>query len=233
MPHKHANALDVMSKADNYNNWIYDKIKPFIGKSILEIGCGIGNFTKFLANADRLVCIDLLKSCIEKVSANYKSSKNISFIEGDIFNQDIINKIKDTNFDTIVCLNVLEHIKEDKEVLEACSDLLQPHGQLVLMVPAMKFMFGSIDKSIGHERRYDKKELGEKLKRAGFKITKLYYFNSLGVLGWMLNNKILRREDLSLTQTLFYDKMIIPILSKIESFVSPSFGMSLIAIAEK
>ncbi|MBU0613836.1 class I SAM-dependent methyltransferase [Patescibacteria group bacterium] len=233
MSEKHAKALDVMSKAKNYNDWIYRTIQQYIGNCVLEIGCGIGNFTLLLDKGEKVICLDLLSSCIDKAKKRLGHKNNITFIQGDFLNKTTLGQLNEFKFDTIICMNVLEHIEADVDALNKMNALLASHGRVILMVPAGQTLYGTMDQALGHIMRYNKHNLRNKLNLAGFGVLTMRYFNSLGVIGWFLNNKILRRTNLSLSQALFYDQVVIPILSKIENLISPPFGMSLLAVAEK
>ncbi|OGC06452.1 hypothetical protein A2230_04940 [candidate division WOR-1 bacterium RIFOXYA2_FULL_36_21] len=233
VPDKHAKALDVMSSAENYNNWIYQKITPYVGDTILEIGCGIGNFTKFLIKKKELTCVDMIEECISKSRRKFSNSDNINYICGDFLDEKVLNSLPQNKYDTIICLNVLEHIEKDFDALKKMFYLLKKGGNLILIVPALQQIYGSLDEALGHVRRYDRNSLKQHLKSVGFKMTALEYFNSIGIFGWYINGRVLKKKNLSLLQTLLYDKIFIPVLSRIESFLSPSFGMSLLAVSKK
>jgi SAM-dependent methyltransferase len=133
--------------------------------------------------------------------------------------------------DSVICLNVLEHVERDEEALRSFHQSLQTGGKLILLVPAGKSLFGSLDVSFKHCRRYDRQELFEKLTRAGFKVKQLRYFNFIGCVGWYLNGKIFRRKTLPAIQLRLFD-WLVP-LFKLEEKIGIPFGVSLIAIAEK
>ena len=141
-------------------------------------------------------------------------------------------KLSKYKFDTIICINILEHVKNDRKMLNNFSKLLDTNGKLILFAPAIKSLYGSIDKADGHFRRYSKKELVAKLKESGFIIKKLFYFNFIGIFGWYLHSKILRLnihrdKDLSM-----FNK-IIPFISFIEKIIPPPIGLSLVSICGK
>ena len=117
--------------------------------------------------------------------------------------------------------------------LRNMREVLRPGGRLALLVPAYQFLFGTIDRLVGHHRRYTRTGLSAALTAAGFTIRDIYYMNSLGVFGWLLNNRIVKRREESPAQVLFYDKAVVPWLSRIERVIRPPFGLSLVAIAEK
>jgi SAM-dependent methyltransferase len=133
--------------------------------------------------------------------------------------------------DSIICFNVLEHIEQDEKALKNIFNLLKPGGRLLLFVPSHPWLYGSLDRHLGHHRRYGKKELRNKLETAGFKLVSLEYFNRIGILGWFLSSKILRRKRLSSIQLRIFN-FLVPVF-KSEQLLPLPFGASLLAVAEK
>ncbi len=140
-------------------------------------------------------------------------------------------EIQDLRIDSIVCLNVLEHIEDDRSTLADMYRVLQPDGRLVLLVPAFARLFGTLDTHLRHFRRYEKEELAAKLREAGFEIEDLRFVNRPGILGWWLNGKVLRRRVLPRSQLLAF-KLLMPMLER-EKEHPPTAGLSLVAIARK
>ena len=140
-----------------------------------------------------------------------------------------VKTVKNKNLDTIIGINVLEHIKDDVVALKHLSLLLNPGGKIILFVPAFPLLFGDWDEMIGHFRRYTKMKLEQKLKASGFIPIESFYFNSLGFLGWGLN-KLLRKtpqNDVVKLQAQIFDKYLVPPLSKLENIFRPPIGQSL------
>ena len=135
------------------------------------------------------------------------------------------------HLDTIVCLNVLEHIEDDRGVLRRLHDSLAPGGRLLLLVPAHQWLFGSIDRAIDHHRRYERAGLVRKLEEAGFLVEHTQFFNRLGVLGWWLNGKILGRTRVPGFQ-LHLQNLLVPLL-RAEMYAPLPFGLSLVAVARR
>jgi SAM-dependent methyltransferase len=154
----------------------------------------------------------------------------IDFYVADISDENILNLGK--KFDTVVCINVLEHIKNDEKALENMFRILLQGGNLLLFVPAIPQLYGSLDIDPGHFRRYTKKMLTKRISHVGFQIKKIEYSNFLGVFGWYLNARILKRRRFSVLQPLLFDK-IVPLIAKIEKILKPPVGMSLFVIAER
>ena len=213
--------LDAMAEADNYNAWMIDRAAPWLHGRVLDVGAGIGTHTVRLREfADELVA---LEPEAELASMLREFVPDVTVVEGDA---DAV----DGPFDTIVCFNVLEHIADDEGALRRFSELLAPDGALLLLVPAHPALFGKLDDSFGHERRYTKTELQAKLERAGMTAERLRHVNPLGAAGWLIQSRILRREHLPKSGLTLYDRLT-PLLRAFDAVPLPA-GLSLWAVAK-
>lgn len=223
--------LNQLSELDKYNTWIFERIKPGLGHSILEIGAGIGNFTQLLSQHGREVtATDIVPNYCKTLSEKFGNHPAVKIDTFDLNIKAPINFIEKP-FDTIVCLNVLEHIKDDKFALEQMYRSLESGGKLCLLVPSHQFLYGKFDEAVGHYRRYEKSQLKRLLKQAGFKICSIEFFNIAAIIPWLINGRILKRDYIPANQSNIAN-MIVPLL-KLEKLFGPPFGISLIAIAEK
>jgi SAM-dependent methyltransferase len=143
------------------------------------------------------------------------------------------SELKQYSFDTIVCLNVLEHIEDDLKALSRMHELLAPGGRLVLLVPSFQFLYGTVDQALGHYRRYTRKDLLPVMKRAGFIVEQSFYMNVIGMAGWFWNNRIIKRREESKNQVWIFDRLIAPVAEISERILPPPVGLSLIAIGRK
>lgn len=219
--------LESMSQAVWYNLWTLKKFLPHLSGDILEIGCGIGNFTNALTKYGSVWAVDIEKEYIEQTKKNTKGKANVGF--GDI------EKGKyffDKKFDTVICLNVLEHIKDDKRALKNLYSLLKKGGKLVLLVPAHQFLYGGIDEAIGHYRRYQKKSLNLMMKSLGFEIINVRSLNFLGALGWWYSSKLRNKSIVEEGKVKIFN-IIAPLVLPLENIVEPPFGTSVLIIAQK
>jgi hypothetical protein len=130
-----------------------------------------------------------------------------------------------------VCMNVLEHIEDDRRTLEDFASVLPPGGRLALLVPAMPSLYGTLDIHLNHFRRYDREQLRGLVAGAGFEIETLQYLNRPAVAGWWLNSKVLKRKVLPRGQLAAF-RWLLPLLT-LEEKRPPSFGMSLLALATR
>lgn len=222
--------LQKMKKLRRYNQWIFSTLRPYLGKRVLEIGSGIGNITKFLLDRDFVMATEVEPQYLALLKNIFGKYKHFLIEELDISGTEI-DKYRSYHIDSVLCLNVLEHIEQEEKALRNIFNLLESKGRLLLLVPSHPLLYGSLDRNLGHYRRYGKKELKDKLEALGFKIISLNYFNRIGTLGWLLNSKILRRKTLPALQLRMYN-LLVPFF-KLEKLIPLPFGTSLFAVAER
>lgn len=228
MSEESSKTLESMSQAVWYNRWTLEKFAGLIKGDILEIGCGIGNFTKSLTKYGKVTAIDINNDYIEQAKKKVAGKARIGF--GDIEKGKYF--FKSSDFDTIVCINVLEHIKDDMVALKNMHRLLKPNGTLILHVPAHPFLYGSIDASIGHFRRYEIKKLINNLQISGFEIDIAKRLNFIGAVGWFIVGKFFKDKEVKETKISIFN-FISPIFLSLENFFEPPIGTSILVIASK
>ncbi len=221
--------LGRLSRAKRFNKYMADTIRPFTGESVLEIGSGTGNITKSLLPRAHYYATDINPLYLQTLQ-NLKDTRpflDVSYL--DIEHLDEFSP--DEKFDTIICINVIEHIDSDIQALENLREILSPDGKAVILVPNSPYLFSSLDKVLGHKRRYTRKTLKEAGEKAGLALEKMIMFNRLGTLGWFINGKILKRKHFSLLQITFLN-MIVPVLRLLDKIplIAP---LSLIAVFVK
>ncbi len=219
--------LESMNQADWYNQWSVSKFQKYLGGKILEVGCGIGNFTRKLSDFGEVYAIDINK---EYVGKKNRSSEVARIGYGDIESGKYFFNKK--TFDCIVCLNVLEHIKDDERALKNIKSLLNSNGVLILLIPTHKFLYGEIDKKLGHYRRYEKKNLLKKLNRIGFRVLSTRRLNFLGAIGWFIAGKVLKNAYVTRNKIKIFN-LFAPLSLRFEDLMEPLIGTSLLVIARK
>jgi len=222
----------LMSRATRYFEWQARVAKQHLGRRVIETGCGTGNFTRHLTDRELVVGMDVVEECVERTRARFAGHANMQFRYLDVQNPEFL-RLKALRPDSIVCLNVLEHVRDDRLTLEHMHHVLVPGGRAVFLLPAFESLYGPIDRNLGHFRRYSKGAWRTLAEEAGFRVTELRYFNLLGFFGWWANAHILRRQTLSESQIELFDRVAVPVLSRIESWVEPPAGQSIFTVIEK
>jgi SAM-dependent methyltransferase len=211
-----------------YNRWMFDRLRRWIGRRVLEIGSGIGNLSTFLVDREQLVLTDTREEYLDRLRQRFAGHPNIAVASLNLPND--VGALGGQRFDTAICLNVLEHVDDDISSLVAMRGLLAPSGRLVLLVPALPALYGTIDRALGHHRRYTRAGLRDRLRATGFRSLHLEYFNLAGVPGWWFAGRVLRRQTIPAGSLQLYDALV-P-LFRLERLIPWRVGQSLIAIGE-
>jgi len=223
--------LNQLAELDRYNKWLYEQFAHCLGQRVLEVGSGTGNITQFLCAEGRdIVATDIVPAYRDELKRRFNAQSNVHIDAFDL-NAPAPRGMVAAPFDTVVCLNVLEHIEDDVFALGELGAVLAPGGMLALLVPAHRLLYGEFDRAVGHFRRYEKRELAMKLSQSGFEVRRLRFFSFAAALPWLVNGRILKRDYLPSGQTSLADRLV-PLL-KLERFIGPPCGLSLIAIAQK
>src|SRR5260370_4052812 len=173
-----AATLERIATACRYNRWMFDRLRPWVGRRVLEIGAGIGNMSAFLVDRERVVLTDSEPYSLGRLRERFAARPQVTVAELRL--PAVAPRLGTERFDTIICLHVLEHIADDAAALGALPELLEPGGRLVLLVPSLAALYGTLDQALGHFRRYAPDELCRKLAAAGFRLRPLEYFNLAG-----------------------------------------------------
>ena len=224
--------LRRMSRLSGYNAWLHKQFEPFLGRRVLEVGSGVGNQTRLLLDRERVVASDVEPHYRTELRSRFGDRPNVAVaaFRFPLTGPDRALALAERP-DTVVCLNVLEHIEDDAAAVRDFASLLPPGGRLVLLVPAMAALYGTLDVNLNHYRRYEPEGLRRLVAGAGFEIDSLRYLNRPGVIGWWLNSRVLKRKILPRQQTRAF-RLFLPLLRR-EERRPPSFGMSLLVLARK
>ncbi len=220
-----------MRHAKNYFEWQSRLVEPHVGRRVLEIGCGLGNFTQHLLDRELVVGLDVEPACVEAWQTAFAGRPNLVGMHLD-GSSEAFRELKRYEPDTVVCLNVLEHIEDDLETLRNMHAVLPPGGRALLIVPAFAGLYGPIDRNLGHYRRYSRRGFRELAAAAGFE-ARLRYLNTVGFVGWWVNAKVFQKTEQSESQIRFFDQVIVPVMSRVEGMVPPPFGQSLFAVLRR
>jgi len=228
--------LDVIAKADKFNRWMYDTIKPYCKGKTLEIGSGIGNISTFFLNDGfEMVLTDIRQNYFEKLNQNFSEYPN--FLGSEIMNltdAEFDMKFQDhlEQYDTVFALNVVEHIKDDTLAVTNCKKLLKKDGHLIILVPSYQRLFNKFDIELGHYRRYTKSKLSKVFNTSDFKIIRKQYFNFIGILGWFVTGSLMKKESIPGGQMKLYNTFV-PIFKIVDKVIFNCFGLSTIVVGKK
>ncbi len=222
--------LQRMRHVRRYNEWVWSRLEPHVGDRVLEVGCGVGNFTRFLRDRELVVATDNNEHYLAYCRSVFERFANVD-VRGIDWGDPALDGLPASRFDTVICLNVLEHIEDDDAALSTFARLLQPGGRLVLQVPAMRALYGEIDRAISHYRRYERDDLTAQLQGHGFVVEEASYFNVPGILGWYVNSVLLKRHAIPGVQARIAN-FLVPWL-RFEQRLRPNRGMSLLVVARK
>ena len=223
-----AATLERLAEAPKYNAWMFARLAPWVGRRVLEIGSGIGNLSAFMVDRERLVLTDTAADYLDRLRARFAGHPNVGVAR--LYLPDDDAALRGERFDTIICLNVLEHVKNDRASLARIRQLLAPGGRLVLLVPALRALYGTLDQALGHYRRYTRAEIAEKFRAAALTLRHIEFFNMAGIPGWWFTGRVLRRRLIPAGSLKLYDALV-P-LFRLERFLPWRIGQSLIAIGE-
>lgn len=222
--------LEAMAEARNYCQWIMRYFGPYLGPRVVEIGAGAGTFSALLLDSkltESLVLFEAAHNLFPQLSQRFSDQR--VRVHGSTFDR----KLLCDPADSVVMVNVLEHVVDDTALLSEIYESLRPDGSLLLFVPALEWNYGSLDKAFEHHRRYGKKELKKKLQDAGFRIERVRYVNAMGIASWFVAGNLLCQTTLKAAQVRWYDRWIIPWSFWLEQLWEPPLGQSLLAIAQK
>ena len=222
--------LRRMAATDGYSQLIIQRIQSDVGQRVLEVGSGLGNVSAHLGRRELLVVSDITDSYLEKLQRRFSGNSRVSVVRYDL-NEGAREDLKELGLDTIICLNVLEHIQDDAGALQGLADMLCPGGRLVLLVPAHPALYSPLDRNLDHFRRYRRPQLIRLLARNGFKVERSFHFNMLGALGWWFNGRVLRRKVLPGGQLRLFN--MVARLLRFEAYFHPPFGLSLVVTARR
>lgn len=223
--------LETMSFAQKYHAWILECFRPFVGKQVAEVGAGSGGFSELLLHEpiDALVAVEPSEDMYRKLASHIAADARVTCVNN-TFSQ--VGAQYRNSFDTVMYVNVLEHIEHDAEELAIAYEALRPGGHVCIFVPALRFLYSAHDASIGHVRRYHKRELMSLVESAGFSVVHARYFDIFGVLPWLVFMKYLRSEP-DARKVKLYDRFVVPCARVLERFCPPPLGKNLILVARK
>jgi glycosyltransferase involved in cell wall biosynthesis len=219
--------LARLSRAPRFNAWMADTVRPFCGSRVLEIGSGTGNLTRRLTPRKRYVASDINPLYLQTLSHLQADRPYLETRYCDVTDLESFPR-GDADFDTVICLNVIEHVEDDRRALENLRVVLEPGGRAIVLVPQGPAAFGTLDEVLGHRRRYTEDTVRDLARAAGFEVERIVPFNRIGSLAWWLNGKLLKRRTFGLLQIMALNALT-PAFRRIDHAL-PFAPLSLIAV---
>lgn len=228
--------LNVVAEAEVFNAWMFSSIRDFLKGKTLEIGSGIGNMTSFALKAGlHVTATDLRENYLNFLKKKFDGNSNLDEVRTiDIVhpNFDVEYAAYFEQFDSIFALNIVEHVKDDKQALLNCYKLLKPGGNIAILVPAYQTLYNRFDTELEHYRRYTKKSLNTLFDSNIYTIKKSFHFNSIGIFGWWFSGSVLKKKTIPGGQMKLFN-VLVPIFKLVDICSFNRFGLSVITIATK
>ena len=226
------NELDLFSAAIRWRKYLCSKISAVIGAEVLEVGAGIGTNTIALCETrhKRWLCVEPDGNLASKLSSKIRRNFNLAAVE---LRQGTLESIRDSGyFDTVLYIDVLEHIKDDRREIELAIKSLNREGRLVVVAPAHQCLYSPFDHAVGHFRRYDKKLL-RSIVPSGLELEQLYYLDSAGMAASIGNLLFLRKSIPEMKEILFWDKWLIPASIWLDPLFCYKIGKTIVGVWRK
>lgn len=224
--------LEALADLPRYTGWILEHFAPHLHGHVIEVGAGIGNVSaRYVDRVEHALLVEPAVNLHAKLAARLGGHPHVTTTCAllDEVPPDLLAR----PFDAAIMVNVLEHIQDDAAVLRRLYDLLQPGGALLIFVPAMPWLYGTLDALVHHVRRYTRDDLANRLRDAGFGIGQLRYFDALGVLPWFVAGRVAKQKRFDSRAAMLYDRVGVPLTRALEQWLEPPVGKSLVAVAFK
>jgi SAM-dependent methyltransferase len=230
--------LEALADLPRYYRWILRTFTPYLNGRVLEVGAGTGNFAShYVDGVDQAVLLEPAQNLYPALAARFARKDNVTPICGLLeewcdgrLNTDGPNP---GSFDAAILVNVLEHVANDYQMVQRLTELLRPGGTLLLFVPAVPWLYGTLDSLVHHYRRYTYSRLARVASRSGLELIQLRYFDFPGILPWLIAGRILRQERFNPSAARLYDRLVAPVASILERWIRPPLGKNLICVARR
>lgn len=236
LSHYSGQDLEALADMPHYYSWILETFWPYLRGRVLEVGAGTGNFAAhYVDRVQEAVLVEPAKNLFPRLVERFAGKAHVFPVCGLL---DEVSRrpgndpsFASGSFDATILVNVLEHIPDDHATCVRLAQLLRPGGALLLFVPALPWLYGSLDVLLGHHRRYSRSRLARTLARAHFDVLCLHYFDVLGIMPWLAAGRILHQNRLNPLATQTYDRVVVPLAAALERRLTPRIGKNLICVA--
>ncbi len=222
----------AIESADNYTRWVLEGFRPYFGRRFLEVGLGHGGYRRFLPAQSDYLGLDIDPDCVAQAARRHPGDR---FLVADVTDPLLPGRLAGEAPDTILCVNVLEHIEEDASAVANLLRLLSPGGHLLIFVPAFPALYSDLDRMAGHVRRYTRSDI-PRLAVGDAQVLRWGYFNTVGGVGW-LANKALRHTSLNSaavnSQIRLFDRFVVPLARAVDLVGHRIFGQSMTCVLRK
>ena len=224
--------LEDLSEMPNYNEWIVGQFTAKLGGRAVEIGAGLGTISERLRPlVQTLDLVEPAPALAERLREKFSGDDCCTVAEQTL--ESWIEETPGEIYDSVIMVNVLEHIEDDHAAARGLFAAMKTGGKLLIFVPALPFLYSELDQIYGHFRRYRQRELRNCIESAGFRIERLRYFDITGVFPWWLLNTIMGKISFHQPSLRVYDKILVPPTRLMESILPPPLGKNLVLIASK
>lgn len=221
----------------NYSTWMYHKYEKYVGKRVFDVGAGMGRMVRYyIDKCEMVVATDIFQNQVDYMNERFESYSNFKAEMCDIMTDDLSGYRE--KFDTVICINVLEHLEDDLQAVKNMKDMICEGGHVILFVPAFQKLYCQLDKNVSHYRRYDRGVLKKLAAECDMEVVKNGYFNALGIIPYYLKGKKKIKEGESFSTGLNENNSKLynfasKILEPIEKVIPPLFGISEVIILKK
>ncbi len=223
--------LEALADLPNYTGWILERFRPFLRGRVIEVGAGLGNVSRrYVDQVESALLVEPAANLYKVLQEQLANRSHVTCTNALL--GDVPAELLQPKFDAALMVNVLEHIDDDVAVLKQVREVVKPGGYLLIFVPALPALYGSLDALVHHCRRYRRSELRIKMVQAGFRIEECSYFDLLGMAPWLVAGRVLRQRKFDARGATWYDRLGVPVTRALESRLPVPFGKSLIAIAK-
>ena len=233
-------SLLALDDLENYYRWLFEEVRPFFGERLAEIGAGIGTFTVRLVRSHvsghpmaRLEVFEPDGTLYQHLRKRLETAHSDLLREGRLTTTNAVFRSSPERFDTIIMINVLEHIEDDQASIRAAYHALVPGGTFIVFVPALPWLYSALDRAVGHYRRYEKPNLEGLLRAGRFEVVKSQYMDCMGVLPWYFLNVIGRCTSINPYLAHLYDTWFVPFTRWVEGLRNPWLGKNVLTVARK
>lgn len=225
--------LEALADLPRYTSWILKTFTPYLQGRVLEVGAGTGNFAAhYVDSVEEVVLLEPAQNLRPTLARRFAQKPHVQIHSGRL--EDWYPRLaRERLFDAVLMVNVLEHIEDDQGTVDLLARLLRPGGKLLVFVPALSWLYGSLDRLVHHHRRYSWSQLARIMDRAGLELEHLRFFDSTGVLPWLMAGRVLLQQRFSHRAAHLYDRAVVPVTAWLEQKVSVPLGKNLICAATR